>query len=135
MSAKVLSARVLIDTHVLTWAADDVRRLSPKSRAVLESLRNEVLVSAVSIFEITTKFRLGKLPAAEKLALDPVAVTSRLGFVSLPITLDHARRAGLLPGIHRDPFDRILIAQAQAEGIPLISNETLFDHYGVMRIW
>jgi PIN domain nuclease of toxin-antitoxin system len=92
-------------------------------------------VSAASAWEIATKVRLGKLPGADRLAADLGPYVARQNFASLPITLEHGQRAGSLPGPHRDPFDRMLIAQAQAENLSLVSNETVFDRYGVVRMW
>lgn len=93
-----------------------------------------MFVSAASAWEVTTKARLGKLIAGP-LGQDFAGEVRRQGFVPLPITLDHGQRAGSLPGHHRDPFDRMLIAQAQAQNLVLVSNETLFDAYGVQRLW
>ena len=94
-----------------------------------------MLISAASAWEIVTKYRLGRLPGAEALARDvPGAIVSQ-GFAELPVTVTDAARAGALPGPHRDPFDRMLIAQAQARGLALVSDEALFDQYGVYRLW
>lgn len=92
-------------------------------------------MSAASAWEIATKVRLGKLPTAADLAADFAGQLEREGFGMLPISGEHAIRAGLLPGDHKDPFDRMLIAQSQAENLALISNEEVFDLYGVRRIW
>jgi PIN domain nuclease of toxin-antitoxin system len=127
--------RVLVDTHALLWAVTGDRQLSRRAHSVLASLDNEVFVSAASAWEVCTKFRLGKLPDAESLVSDFSRIIEQLGFYPLSISLEHAQRAGGLPGAHRDPFDRMLIAQAQAEDLPLVSNERLFDSYGVRRIW
>ena len=97
--------------------------------------KNTVLVSAASAWEVTTKVRLGKLRGADGLAADFAGHMAREGFDPLPISMEHAARAGLLAGGHKDPFDRMLIAQAQAEDLSLVSNEVLFDSYGVRRIW
>jgi len=126
---------VLIDTHVLLWSALEPARLSSRARSLLTSLDIEVLVSAASAWEIATKVRIGKLPGAEAFAADLNTRIKRLGFLGLAVTLEHGQRAGLLPGTHKDPFDRMLIAQAQAENLPLISNERIFDAYGIRRIW
>lgn len=88
-----------------------------------------------SAWEIATKVRLGKLPTALDLTSDFVGYLELEGFELLSISPDHAIRAGLLPGPHRDPFDRVLVAQAQAESMPIVSNELIFDSYGVRRIW
>jgi PIN domain nuclease of toxin-antitoxin system len=92
-------------------------------------------VSAASAWEIATKVRLGRLPAAERLAASMRDYLPAQGFVALDVTLDHALRAGSLAGAHRDPFDRMLIAQSLAEGMPLVSNEAAFDVFGVARVW
>jgi PIN domain nuclease of toxin-antitoxin system len=92
-------------------------------------------VSAASAWEIATKVRLGKLPTAADLASDFSGQMEREGFQLLAISADHAIRAGLLPGPHKDPFDRMLIAQAQAENMAIVSNEAVFESYGVNRLW
>ena len=127
--------RLLLDTHAFLWWLDGDRRLPQRVRAVLGRQGNEVLVSAASVWEITTKARLGKLPGAADVAADVPACLASQGFVPLPITVQHAQRAGALGGSHRDPFDRMLIVQAQTEGVPIVSNETVFDDYGVARFW
>ncbi len=127
--------RVLLDTHTLLWAALDPEKLSAKAKTLLTSLNTEAFVSAASAWEIATKVRIGKLPGAGAFAADFPARIERMGFYGLDITLEHCQRAGLLPGTHKDPFDRMLIAQAQAENIPLVSNEHAFDGYGIRRIW
>jgi PIN domain nuclease of toxin-antitoxin system len=96
---------------------------------------NSLLVSAASAWEIATKVRLGKLPEAAELAADFAGYLAREEFEAFPVSVEHAVRAGLLPGPHKDPFDRMLIAQAQAENIPIISNDAAFDDYRVHRIW
>ena len=85
--------------------------------------------------EISTKFRLGKLAGAALLARDFDAIVRAQGFVELPITFRHAGAAGAMNIAHKDPFDRILIAQAQVEDMALVSSEGLFDGYGVRRLW
>jgi PIN domain nuclease of toxin-antitoxin system len=95
----------------------------------------KILVSAASAWEIATKVRLGKLPTGEELVGDLDRYLAQLGCDTLPISLDHAVRAGTLPGEHRDPFDRMLIAQAQAESLKVISNDRIFDEYHVERVW
>ena len=92
-------------------------------------------MSAASAWEIATKVRLGKLPTAADLASNFSTQIEREGFQLMAISVAHGIRAGLLPGPHKDPFDRMLIAQSQAESIPIISNETIFETYGVRRLW
>ena len=106
----------------------------PARRAIADET-NDVLISAVTAWEIATKHRIGKLPDAEALTLDITGAIAGQNFVELPITVEDAARAGALPGPHRDPFDRILIAQALARNLVLISNESLFDRYGIHRLW
>jgi PIN domain nuclease of toxin-antitoxin system len=127
--------RVLLDTHAFLWAAIDKHRLGKEARRILTDLENEVFVSAATAWEITTKFRLGKLPQARPFAFSLRDSVRRLGFSELSVTVDHAARAGLLDGDHKDPFDRLLIAQSLAEGLPLVSNEEIFDKFHIHRIW
>lgn len=127
--------QLLLDTHALLWWLVDDPALTTPARKIIEETRNGIFVSAASAWEIATKVRLGKLPAGADLAADFLGHLDREGFQILPISGDHAIRAGLLPGSHKDPFDRMLIAQAQAENIGIVSNEAFFDIYGVRRIW
>ena len=127
--------RVLLDTHALLWWLSDDVALTRPARKTIADTRNTLIVSAASAWEIGTKVRLGKLPTANDLAADFSVQLERDGFELMAISAEHAVRAGLLPGPHKDPFDRMLIAQAQAENLPLISNETLFESYGIRRIW
>lgn len=127
--------RFLLDTHTLLWCFNDSRSLSPQARKIIEDGSNEILVSAASAREIATKVRLGKLPTGEELVGQLDYYLAQLGCDALPISLDHAVRAGGLPGEHRDPFDRMLIAQAQLENLKIISNDRIFDEYHVPRVW
>jgi len=127
--------KALLDTHALLWWLDGDERLPLIAREWINDQEHVVLVSAASAWEIATKVRIGKLPGAIKVAEQFHSCLLEQGFTPLAISTDHALRAGSLPGPHRDPFDRMLIAQAQAENVPLISNETLFDGYGIRRIW
>ncbi len=126
---------LLLDTHALLWWLSDDPALTKAARKAIAETKNSVYVSAASAWEIATKVRLGKLPSAVDLASDFAGLLDRELFKTLAISAEHAIRAGLLPGPHKDPFDRMLIAQAQAENVPIISNEILFDGYGVRRIW
>jgi PIN domain nuclease of toxin-antitoxin system len=127
--------RFLLDTHTLLWCFNDSRSLSPRARKLIEDGSNELLVSAASGWEIATKARLGKLPTGDELLGQLDYYLAQLGCDALPISLDHAVRAGGLPGAHRDPFDRMLIAQAQMENLKIISNDPIFDEYHVPRVW
>lgn len=127
--------RVLLDTHAFLWWLDGDRRLIRSVRALIEDEANEVLVSAATVWEITTKARLGKLPNAVDVAADVPACIRDQGFVGLEISTSHAQRAGSLPGPHRDPFDRMLVAQSQIEAVDIVSVDAVFDLYGVTRRW
>lgn len=127
--------RLLLDTHAFFWWFSGNSRLSLPARQAIEDDGNDVMVSAASAWEIATKHRLGKLPGAEALVLDITRAIAEQNFMELPITVEEAARAGALPGLHRDPFDRMLIAQALARNLVLISSESLFDRYGVRRLW
>lgn len=127
--------KVLLDTHALIWALGDSPRLGDAAREAISADDNEILVSAASAMEVTTKHRLGKLDEVAVLVADFAAILAAADYAILPIGLDHAALAGSLDIPHRDPFDRLLIAQARMEGIPLVSNEKLFDAFGVDRIW
>ncbi|HXW91411.1 MAG TPA: type II toxin-antitoxin system VapC family toxin [Terriglobales bacterium] len=127
--------RALLDTHALLWWLSDDPALSRAARKIIAETNNSVIVSAASAWEIATKVRLGKLPTAADLVSDFSILIEREGFQLLSISAEHGIRAGLLPGPHKDPFDRMLIAQSQAENIPIISKEALFESYGVRRLW
>ncbi|MBN9063082.1 MAG: type II toxin-antitoxin system VapC family toxin [Rhizobiales bacterium] len=127
--------RLLLDTHALIWAHGPVEKLSPAARNALLSDDNEVLVSPVCAFEITTKYRIGKLPESEVLAKDFFRYVARAGFLEAPLTIRHAELAGRFAHDHKDPFDRLLIAQALVDDLVIVSNEKLFDDFGVNRLW
>ena len=127
--------RLLLDTHAFFWWFSGSSRLSLRARQAIEDEGNDVLVSAATAWEIATKHRLGKLPEAAPLAQDIAEAMASQGFEELPITVADASRAGSLPGPLRDPFDRVLIAQALSRDLALASNETIFENYGVRRVW
>jgi PIN domain nuclease of toxin-antitoxin system len=127
--------RLLLDTHALIWwlAGDDA--LSRRAREAIANEDNPVAVSAASAMEVATKFRIGKLPNAALLAQNFEAIVAGQGFDALAISIHHAKLAGEMNITHKDPFDRLLIAQAQAEDMMLVSNEVLFDDFAVKRLW
>jgi PIN domain nuclease of toxin-antitoxin system len=127
--------RALLDTHALLWWLSDDPALTRTARKIISETNNALIVSAASAWEIATKVRLGKLPTAADLAADFLGQMEREGFQFLSISSEHGIRAGFLAGPLKDPFDRMLIAQAQAENISIISNEKVFDAYGVRRLW
>jgi PIN domain nuclease of toxin-antitoxin system len=127
--------RLLLDTHALLWWLAGDKSLSVTARSAISDSANEIFVSAASAWEIRTKFRLGKLPGAALVAADIAGYVADQGFLELVIRLVHGQVAGALPGPHRDPFDRMLVAQAVTDNLVLISNENAFDAYGVKRLW
>jgi PIN domain nuclease of toxin-antitoxin system len=127
--------KLLLDTHAIIWWLAGIEDLSQPARDAIADGSNHVHVSAASAWEIATKYRIGKLPQASILVHDFEAMVASQGFAALPISLRHATLAGSLEGAHRDPFDRMLIAQALADDLTLVSNERLFDSFGVLRLW
>ena len=119
--------RLLLDTHVFLWWCAGNKQLKKRVRNVIADPDNEVFVSAASGYEIAIKRALGKIEIMDNLT-DEV---DKEGFVHLPVTFFHAEQAGKLPFHHRDPFDRILIAQAQAEGLMLVTRDVHIPLYGV----
>ena len=127
--------RILFDSHALVWFLAGDARFSRRARAEAEADDAIVCVSAVTAWEVTNKVRIGKWPEAAVLAESFLETVTQHGFEALPITLEHARLAGLLPGPHRDPFGRMLAAQAQVEGIPLVTADPVFRGLGVRVLW
>ncbi|CAN5791456.1 type II toxin-antitoxin system VapC family toxin [soil metagenome] len=127
--------RLLLDTHVLLWWVFADSRLSRRARlAIDDDVDNQVFVSAASAWEITTKYRIGKLPDAQAVAEDVAGTLAAEGFSELAVSVRHAQRAGTLAGQHRDPVDRMLMAQSMLDDLTLVSNERMFDAYGVPRL-
>jgi PIN domain nuclease of toxin-antitoxin system len=127
--------RLLLDTHAFLWWLVDDERLPRAAHDAIAEPGNSIFVSAASIWEIATKHRIGKLAHAGEIVADVDSAILGQGFKELPISVSHGRTAGMLPGPHKDPFDRMLIAQAMTETMVLVSNEQLFDAYGVQRLW
>ncbi len=128
--------RFLLDTHTLLWALTDPRRLGSSAGAILADRSSPIVVSAVSAWEISTKQRLGKLPRADALVGAYGRHLDRLGAERLAITEEHALLAGRLDWAHRDPFDRMLAAQAMVETLTLVTGDTAFDSVpGVATRW
>jgi|SRR5271157_1775548 len=127
--------RLLIDTHALIWYVDQDHLLSPVAHAAITDPSNDLLLSSGSIWEIAIKVGLKKLTLSlpyrvwiEKAMID-------LGVSVLPITIDYADAQAGVPLHHRDPFDRLVVAQSQVEGVPVVSADVSFDSYGITRIW
>lgn len=127
--------RTLLDTHAFLWWLAGDKRLSKRARQVISLEVTETHLSAASAWEIITKARLGRLPKAQDLVADVAGAALGQGFQLLDITVLHAQRAGRLAGPITDPWDLMLIAQSQTEGLALISNEERFDQYGISRVW
>ena len=127
--------KVLLDTHALLWAMMSPSILSSKASTIIADEANIILVSAASAWEIATKVRLGKLPGAEALERDFLDLVADAGYTLLAIDAASALRAGRLTGEHRDPFDRMIAAQALAQDIPVLSTDAKLDVFGVRRIW
>ncbi len=127
--------QALLDTHAFLWWMADDPRLSAEARAVIGDGANDILVSAAVAYEIAIKVAAGRLdlPAQPEDYL-PLRIESE-GFEELPIALSHALRAAALPPIHRDPFDRLIVAQAQLEGLPILTVDPMIARYEVETIW
>ena len=127
--------KVLLDTCTVIWATLSPSSLSQQAREAIADQGNVILVSAASAWEIATKVRAGKLPGAEKLERDYLDVMEDAGYTQLAIDTESALRAGRLVAEHRDPFDRMIAAQALALDIPVLSPDPQLDPFGVRRMW
>jgi PIN domain nuclease of toxin-antitoxin system len=127
--------RVLIDTHYVLWAAINSKRMETWARKLLADLENEILVSAASVYEISLKVRLGKLPEAVEFESDLTSnIESRLGFTLLPLEPESMMRAARFDDPHADPFDRMIAAQAIQNNLALLSADPKLDAFGVRRL-
>ena len=122
--------RLLLDTHVFLWWLSNVSELAENARIQIADPRNDIFVSAITGWEIAVKRAKGHLTAPDNLG----AMVAERGFSHLPLTFHHAEQAGNLPGHHRDPFDRFLIAQAQAEGLVLVTRDASIRLYSVLTL-
>ncbi len=127
--------RLLLDTHALLWWAFGSPELSGRANALIADRSNTILVSSASAWEVSTKYRLGRLPEASVLVQDMAGWFERAGLVELPITVAHAERAGALPQPHRDPFDRMLAAQSLLEQVPILGRDEALQAFGVRLVW
>jgi PIN domain nuclease of toxin-antitoxin system len=127
--------RILLDTHAFLWFITADPKLSPPANEAIRSLENEVLLSIASVWEIAIKVSIGKLPIPGELETFIPQQLDRNRMSILPIQLEHTYEIARMPLHHRDPFDRLLIAQAQVENIPLVSADPVFDAYDVRRLW
>lgn len=127
--------RLLVDSHALIWAADNPGNLSPQAVLSLEDLGNELLLSAATIWEVAIKVGLGKLSLSMPYRQWMSQAIADLDLAVLPITVEYADVQAGLPSHHGDPFDRLLIAQATVEQVAIVSNDAVFDSYGIQRVW
>jgi PIN domain nuclease of toxin-antitoxin system len=127
--------KLLLDTHTVVWWWLDDPRLPATARGMIAAAANTVCVSAVSAWEIATKNRLGKWPDVERIVDEFPDLLRRSRFVPLPLSIEHARLAGTLNGAHRDPFDRMLIAQSRQEQAALVTCDAVFGEYDLDVIW
>jgi PIN domain nuclease of toxin-antitoxin system len=127
--------RLLVDTHALIWTLDEPHRLSATAAAAISDPTNDRLLSAATIWEVAIKVGLGKLSLSLPYRQWVEKAVADLRLTILPITVEYAERQIALPMHHKDPFDRLLIAQALVEGVPIVCADPAFDPYGVTRIW
>lgn len=127
--------RVLLDTHTLIWAVDDPGRLTPAAVVALQDPANQLMVSAATVWEVAIKTGTGKLSLSGPYRQWMTKALTDLGAALVPVDVEYADRQAGLPFHHRDPFDRLLVAQALVENVPLVSGDAQFDPYGVTRIW
>lgn len=125
---------VLVDTHAWIWSLASPERLSAEARTVLSSRRNVVYLSAASAWELAIKAALGKIELPEPFEAFVPSRMARLGITPLPVTHAHALRVSSLPPHHRDPFDRLLVAQAIVERLPILTADAAFERYGIELI-
>lgn len=130
-----MGMNLLLDTHALIWWLIDNPRLSTVARQVISDEENLVFVSSASAWEISTKHRIGKLPEIGDLIERFATYLRKERFEPLPISIKHSLKAGMLPGPHRDPFDRMLIAQATLQRLKIITIDPIFNEYGVSVVW
>lgn len=127
--------RALLDTHAFLWWIADHPSLSPTAREIIADGTNEVLLSVVSAWEIVVKAGAGRIALDESPERFVSRHVAQNGFSVLPVHLDHALKVAALPRLHRDPFDRLLVAQATAEGLPILSGDPQIAKYAVETLW
>ena len=126
--------QILLDTHALVWWLEAKENLSRGAKEIIEDSETTVFVSAATGWELAIKTQIGKFKSAE-LVRGLQREIQKEGFIELPISMEHALIAGGLGTSHKDPFDRMLIAQARVEKVPIVSNDKVFDRFSVRRLW
>lgn len=127
--------RHLLDAHALIWSLDDPSRLGARAKALLQDPANDLIVSVGTIWELSIKTGLGKLSLSLPYRQWMDRALADLGITVSTITLEFTEKQMALPFHHRDPFDRLMVAQCLVDGIPLVSADAVFDKYGITRIW
>ena len=127
--------KLLLDTHAFLWFVAGDTTIGLRGRSLIEDEANEKLVSIVSLWEIAIKSSLGKLPLAKPFAEFIPEQLERNGFEIIGLTVEHTAKVATLPLHHRDPFDRMLVAQCLVENVPLLSSDEPLDAYGIQRLW
>jgi len=127
--------RMLVDTHALIWYVDQDHLLTPVAHAAITDPANDLLLSAATVWELAIKVGQGKLSLSLPYRQWMDKAIADLGLILLPVTVEYADRQAALPYHHKDPFDRLIIAQALVEGMRVVSADAIFDTYGITRIW
>ena len=127
--------RVLLDTHTLLWAVEEPSRLGPDALSTVQDPLNDRLLSAATIWELAIKYGQGKITLSMPYRIWLETAITDLKLELLPVTVEYAERQSTLPAHHKDPFDRMMVAQVLVENIPIVSIDAAFDPYGVLRIW
>lgn len=127
--------RILLDTHTFLWFIEGNPRISPLALHLIEDIQNDRLLSYASLWEVAIKASIGRLPLHEPFETLIPPELDRNGIQIVDFTIEHLNRVIALPFHHRDPFDRMLVAQTMVEGVPILSTDPIFDAYGVQRLW
>ena len=127
--------KVMLDTHTLFWSIEAPTKVSTPAMAAMQDPANDRLLSSATIWELAIKVSLKKITLSMPYRRWMEKAIADLALDVLPITVEYANRQTILQAHHKDPFDRLMIAQALVDGIPIVSNDVIFDSYGVTRIW
>jgi PIN domain nuclease of toxin-antitoxin system len=127
--------RLLLDTHVALWWLTGSRGISRAAREALRNRAIQICISSISAYEIATKYRIGKLPLARSILDELPAQLRQQQFSEWPVSIAHALEAGKLPGPHRDPWDRLIMAQARIDGFSVVTADPIFRAYGIPVLW